>query len=101
MSGPDKHPNEEFLWLGVRWTPGGLKAVLWAVVALAGGGVVKFWDQIATALSVAPVVAFIGVFAVSYILAIPPALAAAGPPDDMTVTALWQSACYNKRAFAR
>lgn len=79
---PDKHPKEEFFWLGVRWTPGARKLIVWAAVAVFGGGLLGFWDQIASWLSMAPVWAFIGLFALGIIYH-PAALAAASPPDDV------------------
>ncbi len=66
MTEPGKHPKEEFLWLGVRWTPGALKTVLAVLAGAAGSGLV-FWDKLAAWLAIAPVwavVAFLGMAAV-------------------------------------
>ena len=61
---PDKqHPDEEFVGLSVKWTPGARKLVLWAVLAAVGGGVVGFWDQIAQVAAILPVLALVGLFA--------------------------------------
>lgn len=79
---PDKHPKEEFIAFGVKWTPGARKLVLWAILMAAGGGVVGFWDQIAQMLSSAPVWAFVVLLAFSCIIHTPTASATASPPDD-------------------
>lgn len=73
MTEPGKHPKEEFVTFGVRWTPGALKTLLWALLMAAGGGLLSFWDQIATVLSIAPVAAFIAFLAFTVLS--PPAFA--------------------------
>ena len=67
----DHDPKEEFLWLGVRWTPGARKVVLWVLLAAAGGGVAGLWQQIGQWLATAPVWAFIAFFTFTLLTPIP------------------------------
>lgn len=55
---PDKHPHEDFVVFGIRWTPGARKTVLWVVFA-ACGGLWLGWERIAQLLPGLHVWAFI------------------------------------------
>ena len=75
MTEPGKHPKEESVWLGVRWTPGAVKIVLAVLFGAAGGGLV-FWERLTTWLASAPVWAFLAVLSIA--AALPYSAEAAG-----------------------
>ena len=73
---PDKHPNEEFVALGIRWTPGARKLVLYVAIAAFSGGVWLGWDKLAQLLSSAPVWAIIACLGMACLASPVPAVAA-------------------------
>ena len=69
---PGKHPKEDFIVLGIRWTPGAIRTAVWLVLAAAGGGVLSFWDEISRFLAIVPVWALFAIVTATQITPGPP-----------------------------
>lgn len=67
---PDKHPKEEFVVFGVRWTPGARRIAVYVILATCGG-LLLGWDKVAQILSSAPVWAFLAFIAMTCFSPVP------------------------------